>query len=138
MQSTSTVGLPLESNTSLALISRICIDASFLIVRYEDHSCRRTVAALKIERQRDQLILTRSDMAQVQAFNNDDVAWKQHKVGGMLNRLVWVDRQIVDPDKPDTVLNQEFGGLRLQINELLVKTAILPMLGIVGFEQHAL
>src|SRR5262245_60866910 len=53
-------------------------------------------------------------------------------------RSEFIDGQIVDTDELYPVLDDNLRTIRLQVNKILVKFSILPVLGIFSLEQRAL
>src|SRR5215831_8891116 len=108
IQSTSTVGFPRESRTSLALISRICM----LDILHKNHSCGSAVCALEVQRKGNHLITARRYPAQIQSFNDNDVTRQQYEMRRMFLGFVGIDRKIVDSNQPNPLLNQKLRGIR--------------------------
>ena len=110
--STSTVGFPRESRTSLALMfcnSHIQFD--------EYDACWSAVGAQKIQRQRDHRVLARCNAAQVEAFDDDDILFQKRKVSQMFFGLEFFDREIIDSDKLNAALDKKLCAFGFEINK---------------------
>ena len=52
-------------------------------------------------------------------------------------RLESIDGQVIDSNKPDSLLNKKLGSIRIQVNKLFVEFSILPVPGVFGFEENS-
>src|SRR5512138_3845397 len=59
-------------------------------------------------------------------------------MGGMRLRSEFVDREVIDSNQAQFLLDKELRSLRIEINKLFIKFAVLPVFRIVGLEEDPL
>src|SRR5262244_2624136 len=104
---------------------------------HQDDACWRAVSLLQVQRQRNHMITAGSNTAEVQPFQHNNIIGKQDEVRGMAVGSKAIDGKIVDPDKIQPALREEFRRCRFEVDEVLVKAPVLPALGVIGLEEHA-
>ena len=74
----------------------------------EHDARRRSVGPDHAQRQAEHLVHPRLDVSQIQAFNHDRPAAKQHTMRGGAGPLELFDREVIDPDQLDAMIDQMF------------------------------
>ena len=80
----------------------------------------------------------RSNAAQVETLDNDDVLFRKRKMSSMFFGPEFFDGEIIDTHKLNAAFDKKLRSLRLHINKLLVERTVLPVFGVFRFKQHAL
>src|SRR2546427_10634225 len=74
----------------------------------EPDACRRSVGTDHAQRQTEHFVHSRLDVAQIQAFYHDRAAAKQDMMRGGAGLPELFDRQIIDSDQLDAMIDQMF------------------------------
>src|SRR5207237_3821740 len=96
----------------------------------------RTVAALDSERKADELILARRWSGQVEAFDYHHRTLEKSAVSAMVARVELLDRQVIDSDQLDPVVDEVLCTVGCQIGVILDEIFLGEHPGIAGTNEY--